>query len=490
MVSATDSVQIDWSGDGTFTGTGEDVSSRVRASGFSSSRGRDQIRMLTPPAAGAAEFELDNRSKDYSPGHSASPIYGLVQPGKIARIRTTFQATTYPRFKGILRIPEQHPELDRLSVTFPCLGTLSKLVALKQVSTALYTNVRTDQCLAVLFALAGITDYVLDTGKTTLAYWWVDQGDGWDEALALVYSEGPGAALYEDGQGRPVFESRHYRLLTSRCTAVQATFRSAGAEPLFSAPFSFDPGLKDIINQVTLSHKTRTVQALSVVWSLGSTVTLAPNESRQYVANNSNPFTAAVVPVAATDYTVSAGSLSSVTLDRTSGARVTITLTAGASGATVTGLQLRAQLVTVSASTDVPQTVDVTTSQARHGVRPLPSSYQPRAELDSINVMQDLANAIASAYKDPRPTASVDVNNGDATRFAAVLAREVSDRVRVVESVTETDAEVFVERIADRQSDGGLKHTITLGCEQADSSLFLVLDSATNGLLDVNRLGF
>lgn len=512
-------VLIDWNADSDFSDTGEDVSTRVRVQpGMRLSRGRDQIRSLAPPAAGSATVTLQNASGDYSSQNSGSPLAGNLLPGRTLRVRG-FRGTRYnynaslaynavgvpyngsaenaEMWRGPIDDIQEDPSRMAKTVTLPALGTLSrlrrKLTAsdVNGISTALYQSITTDVALGyVLDAISWpAADRVLDTGKTTLLWWWLQDADPWDAMVAILNTEGPGTAIYEDGQGRIHFESRHYRLLTARCTAVQATFRDTGAEPLHSEPFSINPNLKDIINACQITVKTRSTDALGVVWTLGETVTLAPNEVRAYIATNTDPFTAAVTPVNATDYTVTTGSLSSVVLNRTSGQSCTITLTAGSSGATVTGLQLRAQTVTVDNTIQVAETIDVTTSQNNHGYRPY--VYPVREEI-STNVAQDFCNAIVSAYQSPRPVVQITVIGSGADRLTQILNREISDRIHIVEARSYVDHPYFLEQIALESINADPIWQAVFGAEkaQAGADLTFVLDSATNGVLNTNQLGF
>ncbi len=487
-MTVTWAVLVDWNGDGDWGDAGEDVTARVRAAqGISAERGRDQLRMLAPPMAGRFDAELDNQSRDYSTENAASPLAGNLLPGRLVRFTGTTGGTTYYLFTGPLDDLPQRPGRSQRSVGIPALGTLSRLRQVaegddeqKGISTQLYSSIRTDQALGYLLDAAGwpAADRVFDTGKTTLAWWWLENADPWSAMMEILASEGPGAYIGEDGQGRLVFESRHYRLLTARCTTAQATFRDTGAEPLFSEPFSLEPSLKGVVNVATAECKTRTAKALAVVWSLGSTVTLSAGEVRAFKATNADPFTAAVC-VNATDYTVSAGSLASATLDRTSGQSCTITLTAGASGATVTGLQVRAQPVTVDNTTKIANTINTATSQARYGKRVYP--FKPRAEM-SINVLQDLVNATVGYYQEPRSSGELTLKSGpggDSTRETQCVAREISDRIHIVEAQTGLDADAYVERIK-LATDGTLIAT-TLGYEKADSVNYLVWGTGKRG---------
>ena len=295
---------------------------------------------------------------------------------------------------------------------------------------------------------------------------------------ALKNTEGPGAALYEDGTGAVVFKDRHKRLTDTRSNTSQTTFSSlaAAAEPLMSLPFEYDDGVADVVNAATVDVRVRTLAALAEIWALGSTVTLGPNETRKYQARQTvdgDPFTAAVAPTSGGgDYTVASGALASnPTLDRTSGARVTITLVGGASGASITGLRLRAQSLDVSNITPVASTVDVAASQARYGVRSYPLAI--RAEI-APNTAQDLVNAIVGYQQDGRAKATVTVRGIQAAaRLTAALAREVSDRITIVNAGAGVNGAFYVESIA-HEVQAPAAHVTTFDCEEANNVNYAV----------------
>lgn len=436
----------------------EDVTGRVlRRTPLTFSRGRDQLRAFSPPMAGSANGELNNVSRDYSTLNTSSVLTGNLKakrPITIEGIAST--GLVYNLWKGRLDGLPQHPEKARRSVEIPATGNLSRLRG-QRISTALYSSYRTDQAMAIILAACGITEYTLDTGLTTMSWWWLDNEDAFDAAIALMFTEGPGANIYEDGTGRILFKNRHHRLLDSASVTVQATFRDTGSEPLME-DFVYDSGAKAILNAVTAEVKTRSAKASGVVWSLGSTITLGPGEARDYVAKATDPFTAAITPASGTDYTVTAGSLSSLTLNRTSGASCTITLTAGASGATVTGLQLRAQTVSVDQTTPVHNTISAAQSVSDFGAvsavatSPPDTSVVPdatvlrlpiRAEVP-LNDVQDFCNAMLSWYQGERPTLRFRVTpKAHTTRELNAFARDIGDRIAIHEAQTGLAGEEF-----------------------------------------------
>lgn len=149
---------------------------------------------------------------------------------------------------------------------------------------ALFGAVLTAAQARTLVARAMDAPRHLDTGKSTLAWWWLDGEDAWAAAQAILNSEGPGAALYEDGTGAVVFKSRHSRFTESRSTTPQATLRGTGTEPVMTA-FAYDAGLKDVINVCELTIKRRAAGTAGYQWQTQQPyVAVAPSETAKVTA--------------------------------------------------------------------------------------------------------------------------------------------------------------------------------------------------------------
>jgi hypothetical protein len=489
-------VYIDWNDDDDFVDDDENITARVFATpGITISRGRDQIRALAPPVAGTFHAELDNISRDYSPENAGSPLVDYLYPGHKVRASVFIGtevaydsddlydsdalydgAPAYHISTTLLDDLPQHPAIGDQTVTVPAIGTLSRLVG-KTVTTVLYQNVLISTAIGHLLDAVGwpAADRVISASTTTLEWWWLDDQDAWNALQALVNSEGPGAVLYEDGEGRLVFEDRTYRLLETRCTESQLTLAATDTIPPIST-MVYQAGIKDIVNVCSVYYTTRSAASLAAVWTLGSTLTLAADESRSFVARSAtgDPFTAAVAPALTTDYTVSVGSVASTSINRTSGAQVTVTITAGGSGATVTTLQLRAQLVSVTASGSIANTVDATTSIARYGRRPFSYATLPEVPL---NTLQDLANTIVTTYSVPQPTIEITCIGSDDASTLALLSRDISDRISVADPTSGFAADVFIETIRVKVTAAD-RIAVTFGCSKASATAYGIWDTS------------
>jgi len=470
-------IAIDWSDNNAYTETGEDVTARVLADrGVTMERGRDQLRALAPPMAGKLDFALDNRSRDYSTENAASPLAAQLRPGHRVRVTAASQGVTYPLATALLDDLPQEPALGARSVGVPCLGMLSRLAG-KSVTTAVYQGITTDVAIHAILDAVGwpAAERAIQVGATILAWWWLDGADAFGALRTLLNTEGPGAALYERGDGYLVFENRHYRILTARSNTVQATIRDSGASPWHGGPFALAPNLKNVINRAELPVKLRTPQPLAQIWALGANLILAANTTTRLIVRDADgePFVEAIVPQLGPDYTLLAGT-ATLSLDRPSGRAATLTLVAGASGATITALRLRARRL-VATEVRVSNTVDTSASQAKYGLRTWAEETWP--EIDLL-MAQDLANAIVNLYQDPRAAATITVPGDDAAMLAQCLAREVSDRITVTEAQSGLNTEMTIERIAHAIGVRG-RIVTTFGLEKAGALVpYSIFDSS------------
>lgn len=483
---------VDWSNDGDFSDTGEDVSARTASATVRWERGRDQIRALAPPMAGSLSCTLDNTSGDYSPENASSPLYGNVEPGRDLRFQCDYSATTYPLFRGYIDEPTIDSEGQTLGIR--ALGVLS-LLAGQKISTDLYTNITTSDALYYVFAALGIGAKfsALDTGKTTLAYWWCGEDDALEMAKKLLYAEGPGAALYEDASGLVCFHSRHYRLTTTRCKTSQATYSDTGSGSLHVTPYRYGRGRKDVINRVTIERKVLTFAGVvTALWTYsGGTVSLLPGESRAFdialsvpsgggawsvnttaLENGYTGFAALTTTIKRYDRATA----SYVTANSGTHCRVTVT-NPGTIPINLTEVRLDSNAGTV---TDEPVTNSFDTSASIPELRTLPSGQQPWPYID-YTTAQGLADGIAYAYHLPRSQVEVTIENATETDLLSLLAREVSDRVTIVDSRSHINGAFFVERLAHEVSEQGTRHRLTLGCERVWSDSLAIYGTSLYG---------
>lgn len=490
--TATYQVAINWANDGTFAGIYDDVTADVLgASGVTVDRGRDQERASGDVMVPAAGWTLNNASGTYSP--QRGPLSSQLIPGRPVFVQmaagdqviTMDDATVQMEasdvamdgplaarlITGTLDDLATTPEIGNRTVQIRALGSLLQLRG-RSVSTPVYANVTTGNAMEYLLQAAGLaaTDYVIDqdakdSGRT-ISWWWVNDQDAYDAAVQLLDTEGPPAALYESGDGKVIFESRLYRSSAARSITSQATFRDT-VEPggLYYEQITYEPGLRDIINDVQFDVDVRTAGALGTVWTYGATLTLDGTGSASVLAQPTDPFVDAVTPASgSSDFTLSAGSVT-VALSRTSGGSTLISFSGGTATATVSGLRLRAKPLSVTGTVAIRSgsTQATTDSQTKYGIR----SYTPSlVRTLSLTDAQLLADSVVSNYADTRPIIRVSFVNADYDHLVQIITREVSDRVHIVNDYLGIDDDYTIEQLSHAIGTGAL-HQLTISCERA-----------------------
>lgn len=458
-------VQVDWTDNGLYSDTGDDVTDVVRhRPGISVQRGKDSVRPRAQPMVPAGQFVLGNTSRDYSAENPSSPIYGYVAPDRPVRVSMLRDGSPVTRLlTGLIDEPEQLPSITEQSVLIRVFGKTALLRG-QSISTPLYSQIRTDEAIGYVLDAVGwpALDRVISTGDTILEWWWLDEEDAFDALLALVETEGTGASLYEDGAGLLHFESRNYRNMADRSRDSQCTFaeQSSGSD-IGYVNFNYVAMMREIYNTVTLTRKHREAQPSAAVWTHGKPLSLSANESRTVFATGSDPWDDVQNVTVTTDYVVQVGSISSVTTSVVSATKVALTFVAGSSGATLlgpandtSGPQLRAQAVTV-----VEEVLESKTSVGSVVVRPRTLSLTDKVRQEvSYGFADAIITAALNFYNEARPAISIEIINATAEHLDQILDREVSDRVTIVEPVTGVDRDIHIEQINHQVLRGGLEH--------------------------------
>lgn len=463
----------------------DDVTNRVHAlSGIAVRYGRDQSRALSPMATGTASFSLINTDGKLLPENTGSPLYGYVRPGLPVTITAILASAgiTAGLFSGNTNDMEILPDLDERLVRITCTDGLGRLRGLT-VSTEVYSGLTSGQALHKLLDAAGwpASQRDIDPGASVFPWWWVSDGDAYDEATKIVDSEGPTALLTIDSANNIVFRGRHHRLTRAASITAQANWYG-DIEPAMSPPIGYGHGWQDIINDVTFDVPIRVNDGRQdVVWSTQDALTIGSGETYTITASSSDPFINASVPVEGTDYTAVTGSVA-VSLSRTSGASTTISLRAVAGVAVISGLQLRASLLT--AGTTVQVKAQDIGSVLRYGTRSLPDDRAP--VWASLPDVRGIAQMTLGQRSERLPTLSVTFRAGSTSRISQQLTRDLSDRVHIKDGVSYTDADFFIEQIEHRTD--GIDHQTTFGCEKAPAQIANVMILGT-GVLGTGRLG-
>lgn len=455
----------DWSGDGTFTGTLEDVTSYalddpVLRVGY----GRDTAQATSPMAAGKLAFGLNNTGNEFGPESTTSAIAGLVEEGRPVK----FSFNGLVLFDGLIDdIDVTHVGAKRF--TADCSDLWGRLSS-QNLSTPLYRGVRTGTAIGYVLDAVGWTGgRDLDPGATLIPWWWLEDVDAAAAIEDLVASEGPPATTYIEN-GTFCFRDRHARILDSASNTVQATF--SHAVPAGSRPgtlkilkgATYDRQMAGIANTVSWLVEQRAPQERQVVWSTEDTYTLASGETIEIKVVPEDPFLDATTPVEGTDYTLRSGAVV-VWLTRTSGQSVTIVVRASAPSV-LAGMALRALPVPVARTVKVE--AEDSQSVARRGRR----AWQGEAKWANVEDARAIAQRIVATYAANRPTVTITIAYapgmpGGSTYLTQIQNRRIGDRVRIILDSLGVDDEFWVERLEHEIVKLGALHKLTLGCQIA-----------------------
>lgn len=478
---------IDWDNDGNYTSLGDDVSKRIRSriDVVSLQYGRDQNTALAPLISGRGGFTLDNRSRDYSPRNTASPLYGKVKPARAVLITREVNGTTYILFRGHTDDNPINPNLDNKTVQISLVDSLADLRG-QNITTSLYSGIRTGEAINRVLDAANwpLAERDIDPGATIIPWWWEDGTDALNAIEKIVQSEGAPALVTVDPDGKILFLDRHHRITHTRSTTSQATFRGqpSQTQPYLALPFTYDEAWRNIVNSATVNIDVRAAQALQPVFTSEGKIVLTAGEQTIITVTTSDPFFNAQVPVVDTDYILIAGA-ATFELIKNSGVSAAIKITAGGSGAQLEALQLRAQPVIINNTVQV--TAADVASIGDYGPRAFPTELPWCDPATADAVIESAVSLRATPL--PIVTATFVVSKLFPAVAQTILARDISDRVTLWEDETNLQGvDFYIESIAHDLTDE-LDHRVTFGLEMVplqDIAPVFRFDTAGQGFDD------
>lgn len=478
---ATYTIEVDWNNDGDWLDGNEDVTEDINAlSGVAIQYGRDAAQPFGPTAAGTAGMVLDNFAEKYNPANQASPLYGLLIPGRPVRMRATVGASTFSLFTGHTDDSPIDPDIKAQTVDLSMLDNLARLRS-QEVTTGLFQGLRTGEALGkILDAVgwpAGLRD--IDKGATVMPWWWVSEVNAYEAALDLVGAEGPPALLSVGADGEIVFRDRHHRLARSSSRDVQAYFTAAD----FAEGTRVNLSWADVINHVEFDVEERTASPLAVeVWRTEDILTLTDGETVTIKAQPSDPFLGAVTPELGIDYVMMQGTVT-ISLASTNGQVANINITASGGPAVVYGMALRAFPLAVT-RTRVVELQD-NASVAIYGRR----SWPGRAPFTNIHDAAAQAAIIIATRANPLAKLTGRMVSVNGTETGVQIVRDLSDRIEASGDPL-LAGQWFIDSISHR-FDGRVGHETTFTCEAVPrqiGSVFIV-GSSSDGVVGTNKLG-
>jgi hypothetical protein len=461
-------LQVDWDADG-FEDPIDEVTDYVRGP-VSCSFGRSEPTAMSSVTAGSGSVSLANvpgpSGARFSPRNTSSPLYGKIKPARPVLWDRLVQGQLRTIFRGQTDASPINPDVDSMLVSLRLIDTLATFRG-KNITTQLYQGIWPGDAINYVLDAVGWTGgRDIDRGATILPFWWADGQDALDALQQIVASEGCPSVLSVNSNGDMSFRGRHHRVTEPRSTTSQGTWRGNpdAAEPIMARGFGYDDAWSSVINTCALDVEERAIGLDTHVWTSDEVVGLEANEAQTFIVSTSDPFTDAVPPREGLDYELLTGSVDNITLSRTSGASTSITITAGDDGASIRSLKLWAKPVPVKRTRRIE--VNDQDSADVYGEQGLPSGMEP-VWANVYDAKAILETAVADRAEPLTQLRVKFVSGvGHTVRLNLVTGYDISDRITVVEPVTGTSGDFFIESISHDMTFAG-DHVVTFGLEAA-----------------------
>lgn len=436
-------LSIDWSGHGNFVETGEDVTGRLDKQDLTVVIGRESERTTGHSPSGTISFALANHDRRFMPEYAGSPIYGMVGPGKKVRLTGTSGESIVSLLAGVL----DEYQVDGGSVDYSLSATVLDgwgKPGSEKLSTGLYRGIRTGDAIGVVLDAIGWSgSRSIDPGATVMPHWWVEGDDAATAVNQLVDAEGLPAIAYVQGNTF-YFRDRHHRFLNARSSTSQATFTQiipattgpAGDLKIKTGSFTYDDGLKYLINSVSFEVPLRQAKSPAEVWSTDSPISLDIGETMTVYATATDPFFDAVV----SDLTVRSGTVAAV-LNRQSGVSVPIVLQAATP---VVIDRMAVSAISVPVARTVKVDVSDAASIAAYG-RQSPADDSPKFinQYDAAAI----ATRLTAIYSTRRPSLTFTAAGYTDAIKQQLLGLRISDRITVRNDLWGINGDFMIERM-------------------------------------------
>ena len=454
----------DWSGNGTYANALEDMTSRIQKGDIEISVGRDSNATTDNASTGKMTYDANNRDRYLSPEYASSPIFGRIRPGVPGQFWASAGASTTLLIAGELDLFTVEPNTVARTFHGELLDAWGRPGG-EDLSTPLYRGIRTGDAINIVLDAIGWTGLRdIDAGASYLPYWWAEDVDAATAVSDIVRAEGPPAIAFVQG-GTFIFRDRHHRILRANSTATQGLFTHvipAGSGPggdfkIEKNTFEYEYGFDALANSVSFDVPVRVADPyVTEVYASDDQILMAAGDVLNINAAGSDPFFNALPNVQTSSGTVTAA------LNRTSGAAVTLTLTATTT-AVVSHVGVMATAVPVKRTTQIKAEAAGVTGPTRANWTgespPFVNAFDAQA----------IANRIVAVYatNQPRVTFTIATTVANLAYMTKILGLRISDRITVRNDAMALNADFMIERLVYRITNLNVVR-LTIGAQLAD----------------------
>lgn len=343
--------EVDWDGDGAFNGENEGgnlYSVAVEAGRQFFMQGGGQG--FEPVAPSKATLYLRNLDGRYDPFNLASPLAGMLMPGRKCRLRVQKEADGSRKDVILGRLTDIRPlygEVDAVKVEI--VNAVEDLK--KTIRTTVQSAIRYDAAVQACLTAFGWTDGVnIDTTVSeAMEYWWAGGKSAFAEIQSITDAALGMFCIGEDGSA----------VYKSRISGETPTITITDDDILESYGVRTPMPWETVKNRIRVYARKRTLQTNITLWQMTDVPLVPAGESREiwatYSVNGEDAVaTSVMTPESTTDYTGNSASDGSGS-DLTGDLVVTVTTFAtsakivvqnnSATGAYITLLKLRGNAI-------------------------------------------------------------------------------------------------------------------------------------------------
>ena len=463
-------VRIDWDNAGDYSHSEADVTSRIISS-ISAERGPNvedgRVHAQTP---GRISFTLNNESGDYSYYNTASPLHGLLRPGCLVNLRSTWQGVTRNRGTGYLSL--RRPGADTGGLPFVDIEAQGFIAYMNQAERAVsydlfeFTGGVIEAVVEDEFGQPSNATWI-EHGQTRVGDFFIGETRASEilrRAVATEAGEG-----FEATDGRYQFRGRHHRLLNSVSQAILSD--SAGSGKRFVSDIREEDPFDTIYSvfRATANRVGESVLYTQFVYELPTPVEVGPLEMESHTVNfEPNDSYDAVTGFGLDDVIVAEGTTSSSPHVDSADYAIRIGSTTQTS-ATIQIENLLSQTVFLVGLTVtgelIPKLVSLPLEYVSEALVALvgPRAYPISLSLDSVSEARlwMLHNARLSSQQGPSVTVTLPAFRDDAHVLTA-LTLDITDRVTLDfmgPTMAGLSGDAFITSIADDISEEGFLTT-------------------------------
>jgi hypothetical protein len=479
-------LRIDWDNDGSFDTVGDDISADI-VGAVEFERGCDSdYQPVRHVVSGSLTATLRNPEGKYSKYNTSSPYYGKLKANRPIQFQASKDsgASWTTLWQGYLKSSPKTTIASQDSESYAYIvahGPLARLTKTK-VKIAMQTDILTGAAVTAVLDAIGWPEgkRIIDTGKTTMTRFWVDDETDVFQVLQWI-ADTEGGWLGEAADGSIVFEDRGHRYAAPH-TISQATYANNNSDIQYSKIVPGDDE-RSIYNKIKVNVRVFNLSDSMVVWTacdldsgLGGAPPVVPKNGGTLSISAIFPSatspqgciaidTWGIIDVWANTTEDGTGTdiSSDIDADRNDYAtKVDMVFTNNNVDNDAYLVRLRAHGVAVVEGDSIPVEALDQTSIDDYGEREYPF---PGKFITSIEEAIAFANYYKNVYKDPSLPLELEF---DAITYSnhrdEALTRDISDRITVVESMNlHINADFFVEHIKHRveyDSKWGGKHDV------------------------------